>query len=152
MRGWCWFRRCYALWTIATTSFSTWSVSRLVEFIADASVDETLPEYVQRVANIANTHKGAAHARVSVPPLQALAVCLDGNRYGWWVYGTAGGILINLLLQWPTSVSATGWWGSTWTTKSCYHWESAPGAARPPLRQEYRGLYWGICARSISVV
>ncbi|XYX40139.1 Mu transposase C-terminal domain-containing protein [Candidatus Erwinia dacicola] len=41
-----------------------------VEFIADASVAGTLPDYVQRAADIANARKGATRAGVSVPTLQ----------------------------------------------------------------------------------
>lgn len=41
-----------------------------VEFIADASVAGTLPDYVQRATDIANARKGATRAGVSVPTLQ----------------------------------------------------------------------------------
>ncbi|VFS44664.1 Uncharacterised protein [Enterobacter cancerogenus] len=41
-----------------------------VEFIADASVAGTLPDYVQRAADIANARKGATRTGVSVPTLQ----------------------------------------------------------------------------------
>ncbi|WP_291969404.1 transposase [Candidatus Symbiopectobacterium sp.] len=41
-----------------------------VEFIADASVAGTLPDCVQRAADIANARKGATRAGVSVPTLQ----------------------------------------------------------------------------------
>lgn len=40
------------------------------EFIADASVAGTLPDYVQRAADIANARKGTSRAGVSVPTLQ----------------------------------------------------------------------------------
>ncbi len=54
-----------------------------VEFIADASVAGTLPDYVQRAADIANARKGATRAGVSVPTLQRwLSTWMAANTVG----------------------------------------------------------------------
>lgn len=63
-----------------------------VEFIADASVAETLPDYVQRAADIANARKGAAtRAGVSVPTLQRWLSA-------WMAADTVGGRMVLLAL------------------------------------------------------
>lgn len=54
-----------------------------VEFIADASVAGTLPDYVQRAADIANARKGATRTGVSVPTLQRWLSA-------WMAAGTVG--------------------------------------------------------------